>query len=156
MQKILAYTGASKKKKITEESVRLVTGAPAVDMVHDVILCIAERDLHRGLTAVKQASSQNIDMSVFQKLILHSARAVLLVRFGLAQSVKQDVSSTEFAFIEQVVKKTADTPELFSSTVLIELLSAYEQTQGAYISSLPLELALIRIVGEGDQQVKKV
>lgn len=79
LQKVLAY---SKDKKITQDEVRLVTGAPAIDLVHDIVSAIAGSDLERGLTTVQKATSQNIDMSIFLKLILHTSRAVLLIRFG--------------------------------------------------------------------------
>ncbi len=141
VQKILSY---SKDKKISEEEVRLVTGAPAIDMVHDVVSAIAEKDLNKGLTAVKSATSQNIDMSVFLKLILHTTRAILLVRFGAPAIIKGDLSEKEFAFVSELAKHDGS----FSSQTLIELLTAYEKTTGAYIPSLPLELALVSIIGE--------
>ncbi len=141
VQKILSY---SKDKKISEEEVRLVTGAPAIDLVHDVISSIAKKDLNLGLNSIKKAVSQNIDMAVFLKLILHTARAVLLVRFGAGNIVKDDLSEKEFEFVTSLAKGEG----VFSSSVLVELLTAYEKTTGAYISSLPLELALVNIIGE--------
>lgn len=140
LQKVLAYSG---DKMVSEEEVRLVTGAPAVDLVHDVIISISKKDLSLGLGAVKKAVSQNIDMSVFLKLILHTARAVLLVRFGATGSVKDELSEKEFDFVSSLAKGDTD----FSSKVLTDLLSALEQTSGAYISELPLELALVNIIG---------
>ncbi len=139
VQKVLAY---SRDKRISEDEVRLVTGAPAVSLVHDIVTSIADKNLDLGLSAVRAAVGQNIDMSVFLKLILHTARAVLLVRFGASLSVKDDLSEKEFDFIESIAKKEGN----FSSQVLIELLIAYERTTGTYISSLPLELALVNII----------
>ncbi len=138
VQKILHY---SKEKKISEEEVRLVTGAPAIELVHAVISSISKKDLSSGLSAIKKASNQNIDMSVFLKLVLHTARAILLVRFGEAGMVKEDLSEKEFEFVANLAK----TDTVFSSAVLIELLTALEKTTGAYIASLPLELALVSI-----------
>lgn len=144
VQKVLSY---SKDKKISEDEVRLVTGAPSVELVHDVVLAIADKNLQLGLTSVKRAVSQNIDMSVFLKLILHTARAVLLTRFGASSIIKDELSEKEFKFIEELSKKENS----FSSKTLVELLTAYENTTGAYISSLPLELALVKIIEEKTQ-----
>lgn len=141
VQKILAY---SKDKKIGEDEVRLVTGAPAIDLVHDIVTSIATKDLPLGLNAVKKAVSQNIDMSVFLKLILHTARAILLVKANAGNIIKDDLSEKEFEFVSQLAKGDGT----FSSSVLVELLTAYEKTNGAYISSLPLELALVNIAGD--------
>lgn len=141
VQKVLSY---SKDKKVSEDEVRLVTGAPAVELVHDVVTAISTKDLELGLASVKKAVSQNIDMSVFLKLILHTARAVLLVRFGAVNSVKDELSEKEFEFVSSLAKGDGE----FSSKVLTELLSAYEEISGAYISQLPLELALVKIISE--------
>ena len=153
VQKILSYSkepasakGSSVARKISQDEVLLVTGAPAIELVHDVISSIANKDLELGLTSVKKAVSGNIDMSVFLKLILHTARAVLLVRFGAETSVKGDLSEKEFSFISGLAKKDG----VFSSQTLVELLTAYERTTGAYIPSLPLELALVNIIGMPD------
>jgi DNA polymerase-3 subunit gamma/tau len=137
LQKILSYS----KKTISEEDVRLVTGAPAVEMVHDVVTGIANKDLNLGLSSVKKAVSQNIDMLVFLKLILHTARAVLLVRFGADNTVKDELSEKEFEFVKTLAKQEGG----ITSSVLVELLSAYEKTSGSYITSLPLELALVNL-----------
>lgn len=142
VQKIIS---SSKDKKISEEEVRLVTGSPKTDLIHDIISGISEGDLEKCLSAVASAKKENIDMSVFLKLILHTARAVLLFRFGASNIVRGDLSENEFAFIS----KLAENDKNFSSKVLVELLSALERTTGAYISSLPLELALISIVDGG-------
>ena len=140
VQKILSY---SKNKKISEDEVLLVTGAPKVELVHDVVRAIAEKNLSLGLETIKKATSQNIDMLVFLKLILHTTRAAMLVSFGAENVVKNDLSQKEFDF----VSKVAESKTNFSSQTLIELLTAYEHTTGTYIMSLPLELALVNIIG---------
>jgi DNA polymerase III subunit gamma/tau len=147
VQKIIA---SSKDKKISEEEVLLVTGAPKVELVHDVISSIVEKNLEKGLSAVKKATSQNVDMTVFLKLILHTARAVLLVRFGASDIIKDELSEKEFSFVGEFAKGEST----FSSRTLVELLTAYERTQGSYISSLPLELALVNIIsGKSSEKV---
>lgn len=140
VQKVLSF---SKDKKVSEEEVRLVTGAPAVELVHGVISSIADKNLDTALSAVKKAVSQNIDMSVFLKLILHTVRATLLVRFGAGHIVEGDLSESEYKFVNQYRDSN-----VFTSQVLVELLTAYEKTVGAYIPQLPLELALIKIISE--------
>jgi len=141
VQKILSY---SKDKKISEDEVRLVTGAPALQLVHDIISAIGEKDIVLGLETVKKATSQNIDMSVFLKLVLQTVRAILLTRFGAGSVVKGDLSTHELSFVEEMSHK-----DTFTSTVLLELLTAYERVQGSYIPSLPLELALVNCI-KGD------
>jgi DNA polymerase-3 subunit gamma/tau len=139
VQKVLAY---SKGKKIGEEEVRLVTGAPGIELVHGVLESISSKDLDLGLKNIKKAVEQNIDMLVFLKLVLHSTRALLLSRFGAGDLVRSELSEKELKFIEELSKKEGS----ITSGVLLELLNAYEKTRTAYIPSLPLELALISII----------
>jgi hypothetical protein len=90
---------------------------------------------------VKKAVGQNIDMTVFIKLILHTVRAVMLVRFGTENMVKDELSEKEFVFVKELAKGEGQ----LSSNVLVELLTALEKTSGSYITQLPLELALVNL-----------
>ena len=92
IQKVLAY---SKDSKISEEEVRLVTGSPSVELVHEIVSSIAEKNLAQGFQGVKKAVEKNIDMAVFLKLVLHTMRAVMLVRFGAGDLVQDDLSEKE-------------------------------------------------------------
>jgi DNA polymerase III gamma/tau subunit len=125
--------------------VRLVTGAPSVELVHGVVSAIANKDLVSSLENVKKAVEQNIDMTVFLKLILHTTRAILLIRFGTGHLVKDELSEKEFKFVSGLALNPPNEGGVFSSQTLIELLTAYEQTTGAYIPQLPLELALVNL-----------
>lgn len=138
VQKVLAY---SKDNKVEEKEVRLVTGAPSVELVREVVESISEKNIQKGLSAIKKASSQNVDSSVFLKLILKTTRAILLVRFGAVETVRGDLAESEFDFVEKIAKGSGN----FSSKTLVELLDALERTNLSYISTLPLELALINL-----------
>ncbi len=141
VQKILSFV---KDKKISEEDVRLVTGAPAVELVHNIVSSISKKDLNLGLTNIKVAVSQNIDMSVLLKLVLHTVRAVVLTKLGAEKTILDEFSESELKFISETAKGGGD----FSSKTVTSLLSAYEEVGKAYISSLPLELALVKIINE--------
>jgi DNA polymerase III gamma/tau subunit len=133
-------------REITDEEIRLVTGAPKRELVENVISAISEKNLDKAVSAVRTAQKENIDTSVFLKLILRSARAVLLLRFGSGGIVRDELSEKEFAFLDKLAK----TDKIFSSQVLVELLTALDLTTGAHIASLPLELALVNIIGQVD------
>ncbi len=141
VQKIVSF---SKDKKISEDEVRLVTGAPAVEIVNEVIEAIAEEDIKKALDAVKKAVDLNSDMSVFLKLILQQVRFILLVNFGEESMVKNELSSKQLDFVKSMSKSKGK----FGSAVLVNLLEAYENIKSSYIPSLPLEIALIKIIKE--------
>ncbi len=142
LQKVLS---AAVAKKISDEDVLTVTGAPKGELVNAIVSAITEKDLHKGLNAVREASQANLDMSVLLKLLLQKMRAVLLVRFGSEDLVKGDMSEDDFAFISKIA---LDTNVTVGSDTIVKLLDAYTATTRAYIASLPLELALMEIVGD--------
>jgi DNA polymerase-3 subunit gamma/tau len=141
VQKILSF---SKKEKISENDIRLVTGAPSFELVSAVVESIANGKLDDGLRAVGAASEQNIDMAIFLKLIIQIVRAILLIRFGVANILDGDLSEVEL----ELASKMAKPGGKFSSTVLVELLTALERTESSHIPSLPTELALVEIIGK--------
>ncbi len=144
LQKVIT---SSKDKKLSIEEVEQITGAPREELVHDVIASLMERDMEKGLSAVRIASDNNIDMGVFLKLVLHKTRLGFLMRFDKewAKRIKSEYGEDEVKFIEGVSKAVGDT---LSSSVLEELLSAHDQMRFASVPELPLELALMRILEE--------
>lgn len=142
LQKVLS---SAQGKKVSEEEVLLVTGAPKGELVNTIISAIAEKDLQKGLLAVREASGANLDMGVLLKLLLQKMRAVLLVRFGSSDMVKGDLSEDDFVFISKIA---SDKNVEVGSETIVKLLDAYTATARAYIPALPLELALIDIIGK--------
>lgn len=142
LQKVLS---SSKDRKISEDEVLLVTGAPKGELVNAIVDGITEKNLAKALSSVRKASQANLDMAVLLKLLLQKMRAILLIRFGSAEMVKGDLSDEDFNFVSKIAK---DENVEISSETIIKLLDAYTATARAYISSLPLELALSEIIGQ--------
>ena len=78
LQKIFSFT---KEKKITAELISEVTGAPSVTLIHEFIEAIWKKEIEAGIKSVEKAVTQNIDMGVFLKLVLHRMRIVFLLRY---------------------------------------------------------------------------
>lgn len=142
LQKVLS---SSKDKKITEDEVLLVTGAPQTTLVNELVEAIVYKKLTHALEVVKKIADQNVDMSVLLKLLLSKMRSVLLMRFGSTSLVKDSLSEEDFAWMDTLAK---DKAAEVSSATIVALLDAYTATGRAYISSLPLELALVSLIGE--------
>jgi DNA polymerase-3 subunit gamma/tau len=144
LQKVI---GASAGKKIGLQDVEDITGAPRVASIQGMIEAILDKNLPVALTILRKSSKDNIDNRVFIKMITHNLRLILLLKF--APDIKDDIlsefSSNEAKFLVQCGnhKNVVGLP-----AVLRELLTAYEETRWSYIGELPLELALIKILGQ--------
>ena len=144
LQKVIS---TSADKKITAEEVETITGAPSRTLVDNFITAIAEDKLDAGLLAISKAVENNINMKMFLKLILAKLRFIMLLRFAkdMEEEIKDEIDEDDFKFL----KKMSDPKNTkLSSATLSELLEAYSKLDFAYITQLPLELALIKLLGE--------
>lgn len=137
---------SSKDKKISIKEVEKVTGAPAGTLVNDMISAIEDNDLEKGLMSVHSAAENNIDIKVFLKMILQKVRSVLLLRYAPAMKndIEEQFSDEDFKFIKSLSEKSDGK---VNSNLLKELLVAYDETGRTYIPQLPLEMALVKLLG---------
>ncbi len=141
LQKVIS---SSKDKKISQVEVELVTGAPRTEIINNFITALDTKDASLGLTSVRSASDQNIDMSIFMKLVLHKIRAILLLKYSpdMAAMLETEFSAEDFAFLKSLAEKK----DLgISSKIIVELLKAQEQTRFSPIAELPLELVVTNL-----------
>ncbi len=143
-------------KKITREDVEKITGAPKTILVNDFISAIVEKNLERGIQTVKHASEMNLDMKLYLKLIITKFRMAIILRYApklisdpsneLRASMAEDLSETDLNFLKTLVKE--DHEGMIRSPGLAILLEAYQNIDSAFIAELPLELALVKILGQ--------
>jgi len=141
----------STDKKISAEEIEAVLGAPNGELVNDFIFGISERNTENGFEAIAKAADENIDMKLFAKLILRKLRAVLLLRFAkdMKDSLRDDFSDKDFKFLEELAEKKDSN---ISSNTIKVLLDAYQKIGYSYIPQIPLELALLDIVGNNIEE----
>lgn len=144
LQKILNFSG--KSKKIKREDVEKITGAPKTTLVNDFISAIAKKDLEKGIATVRTASEANLDMKLYFKLIIQKFRMAVILRYApkLKDEMAGDLSDEDIEFLQSLVKEDKD--GMLRSPVLATLLEAYQNMDNAFITELPLELALVKII----------
>jgi DNA polymerase-3 subunit gamma/tau len=155
LQKILNFAGKdSKNKKIKREDIEKITGAPKTILVNDFISAIAEKNLEKGIGAVRTASEANLDMQLYFKLILQKFRMAIILRYAprliedlpAQAGMAGDLSEGDLEFLKKLVKEDKD--GMLRSPALAILLEAYQNMDNAFITELPLELALVKILGK--------
>jgi len=144
LQKVMS---SSKDNKVSPEEVELVTGAPKSEVVNDFIRAINEKNLELGLKAVSKATELNIDILLYFKLILHKMRSVLLLRNlkSIEGKLQEEMTDSDFNFIKMLAEKK---PSMINSDTLLTLLNYYDMVAKSNIPELPLELVLIKIIGQ--------
>lgn len=142
LQKVISF---SKDKIINISEIEQITGAPNTVLVDDFLTSLVAGNIEKGFEVIEKAASQNIDMGVYIKMILSKLRYALMLRYipSSKKSVANSVNERDLAFLEKLI---ASKPEHISSMTLNILLEAYQSLRTSFISELPLELALVRIL----------
>lgn len=145
LQKVLNFSTAG---TVSRHDIEKITGAPKATLVNDFLSALAEKDMEKGMRAVKSAAEQNLDMKLFLKLIVEKMRAALLARHApkVLEEIADNLGRSDLDFVKDLIMK--DKGGIFRSGALLVLLRAYQNIDRAFIAELPLELALLELLGE--------
>jgi len=147
LQRVL---GGTDGKTINEGAVLKMTQAPSHMLVNDILSSIAKGSAEGGLSAVSRAAESGVDFKLFLKLILRKLRFALLLRHApeIKGTIAGEMSEDEMDFL---LRFSAAAGARLSSGTLVALLNAYSATDRAYLPQIPLELALIKILGDNKE-----
>jgi DNA polymerase-3 subunit gamma/tau len=142
LEKVISF---SKNKKIIIKEVEEITGAPNATLVNEFLNSLAEENIEKGFSVIEKASSKNLDMLVFLKMILVKIRYALLMRYapGAKKIAEEKISTDDMMYITNLINTK---PKYISSNTLSILLEAYQSSRNSVIDELPLMLALVKIL----------
>ncbi len=144
LQKVLTV---ATKGEISAEDVEKVTGAPKHQTVNEVVLAISKGDSAKALETISAAVKAGTEMKTFLKLLIYKMRAVLLLRFDPKSSahLSERFSKEDVEALTEIAK---DKTSKINAAALLEVLNAYSSSSRFIVPELPLELALMKILGE--------
>ncbi|MCD8495176.1 MAG: DNA polymerase III subunit gamma/tau [Candidatus Pacebacteria bacterium] len=144
LQKIIAATPGT---EITYDALRLVTGIPSQEIIHELITGIAHHDFESITRALQQLTADHADISLSVLFLLQQLRAILLIRFAPQASayLAQEYTDTDFAFLK---KMSTIEGKHINAQAIAHLLEAHAHMRHAAIPVLALELAFMRILGQ--------
>lgn len=142
LQKVMSF---SKDKVLSIKEIEDVTGAPSGELINDFLLALVEGDAQKSFSSIKWAEEKNIDMDIYLKLIFLKLRTALLMRYAgdMKKELEKDILESDQEFFKEILK---DKKGIISSKTLEILLEANKQIRHAFVKSLPLEIALIKII----------
>ena len=140
--------GSVSGKKIGEEAVLAITGAPRADLLRGFIAALALRDGDKAFEALQKAARGGVQARIFTDLILRSVRFVMLLKYSpnIEKEIAEDISADELAFYKEIAKNA---PGINSQTLLV-LLDALDAVGYSFSPTLPLEIAVAKICFEGN------
>jgi DNA polymerase-3 subunit gamma/tau len=133
------------KKKIEWDDVVALVGASHRDLVNNFVSAIVENNLDEAL-AITHKASENDNMEVFLQDVVQLFRVILLRRFAPAFG-----KTAMEGFREDLVKnveKWAGEKNVVNAQLLVEFLHLLDETKKTSMPQIPVELALMRILGQ--------
>jgi len=147
---------ATNKINISREDVEEITGSPRAELVRDFALALVVKDRPSAFTVITKVKEKSFDPKLFLELVLSLIRLTLLHKMGAAGDGKTGLfaqaSAEDQKFIKDILEKSQAT---IDSKLLRVLLGAFDYIGVSPIRELPLELAVLDIVGEGGQSLFK-
>ncbi len=147
LQQVFSY---SKDKKVTLKEVEEVTGAPSSTMSHELILSMLDSNIKKSFSISNKLSISNLDIKIFLKMVIKDLRKVLIIKFApdMKKELLLEMSKEESQFLD-----TIQNHQNFKilSAILRELLGVYNEMIRNGFSTLPLELAIIKILRQNDR-----
>lgn len=142
VQKVIT---TSSDTRISVAEVEKITGAPPLMLVNTFVKAFDSKDIDGALKAVKQAAAQDIDMQLFLKRVLRAMRFVLLIRVskGAAGWLKEELSGEDYALYSSLAAGRG----AINAAALVVFIDAAESNGFTFVPELPLELALIKVLG---------
>lgn len=143
LQKVL---GSVEKKKVTEADVERVTGVSSSVSVMNVVEAIGSGDLSKAFEEVHGVVESGADISIFTTRVIETLRFILLLRHApdMREYVEGHVGGDEL----EILKRLAKEGKHMSSKTLSRFLTALDDIGATALPEIPLELALIDVVGD--------
>lgn len=141
LQKVFAYT---QQKKLTYEEVAKILGVPPKQIMQDFFLGLIKKDMNRLFQVIQEAHVHTLDMRVFIKLLIQNLRRALLLRYApeMNEEMLREFGGDAKVYQDLIKEKEG----VITSKTLEVLLEAEQRQSKAFISTLPLELAVIKIL----------
>jgi DNA polymerase-3 subunit gamma/tau len=138
----LAASGA----KITLTGVEELIGRVGFARVHDLAVAVIGRDLPAALELIAAQTENGTNMVALTKDLIHYLRKI--VAFGadpkLEPFLAADLTADE---LERLKKLAGQLPAEFGITLIEKLLTAYSEMRYSPFATIPLEIALIELLG---------
>ncbi|HVU06383.1 MAG TPA: DNA polymerase III subunit gamma/tau [Candidatus Paceibacterota bacterium] len=146
LERVIAGLGAQKGKgaaKIIRDDVEEATGSPKAELVREFIGALASKDAKSAFGSIAKVKEKSFDPKLFLELSLSLARLALLQKIA-GEEATQGASDEDKKFIAKALAEGL----ALDSKLLRGLLGAFDYIGSSPIRELPLELAVLDIVGE--------
>lgn len=133
------------EQSITVDSVEKILTAPQHEIVTDFVTVLVAGDLESSLKIIHQVYDDGRSLDSFLERVLEILRLVLLLRFAstFAESAMRD----ESPHLQSQISIWAGEKNIINAGLIVEFLGLLDAVKKSSLPMIPLELALIRLLG---------
>ena len=143
LQKVFS---AAKGRTITRALVESITGAPSLATIQQLYSALITRDIDQGYKTLAHAEAHHTDMMLLAELLLETMRRSLMYRYS--PSLRESIENSYSEHYVEIIKQGAvEGGDIISSRSVVALITAVERIAYASVATLPLELALLEMMG---------
>jgi len=125
------------------DEVAAIIGAPKVATMQALLSALHENNTDAALTAIATATSTQVDMKLFARVLLEHIRAVMLVRNQPAK--KEQILAHFGTDTADLIATIAAGDTAINSHLLLRFLQAADQISRSPVPHLPLEIAVMEL-----------
>jgi DNA polymerase-3 subunit gamma/tau len=142
LQKVMLASG----DKIGDvDEVAAIIGAPRTSVLLALLTALHEKNAEAALQAIQQVVTDHVDIKLFARMLLEQLRAIILVRHSPAAAESLLTPFTPDA--QALITSYATNASPINSHVLLRLLAATDQISRSPVPHLPLEIAIVELLG---------
>ncbi|MDB4983829.1 MAG: polymerase subunit gamma and tau, polymerase subunit gamma/tau protein [Patescibacteria group bacterium] len=137
---------SSSNKKITTDDIESVLSTPHGELVIQFVTAVVAKNLESAIKIINQVKQENHSVSDFLEEMIEICRLVLLTRFApeFAATLSADLNPDR---LDQIKTWTGE-KNIINSELLVEFIRLLGETKKSSVEVIPVELALIRLIGK--------
>jgi len=160
-ESLLGQVMAMEDKEITLDEVKTILGTPDISAMVEMADYLAGRDIKNAIVLINRLLEEGGDLAQFAKSLVNYFRQMMILQ-ALATPSAAGTAISKSAQELMAPELTGERLEIilkqgqkFSSAELIRIIKAFiraeNEIKSAVLSQLPLELAVVEIIGQENQ-----
>jgi DNA polymerase III subunit gamma/tau len=135
-------------KKINSQEVRDLLGVPSTEKFYGFVKAIADKDIQKGFQLITKLAYSGYDIKNYLKSLIDYFRDILIFKINSTGHKKILADKLTEEDLNNLIGLSEKMEINFIGKSILELISAKNLIDDSPLPHLPLELALVKIIGE--------
>ena len=134
-------------KRITSKEVRDILGTPNTEKFYGLIQAMADKNAREGFQIITELAYGGYDIKNYLEHLINYSRDILILKINPEEQEKLLADKLTKENFRKLIKLTKRLELNFIGKMILELIMAKNLVDDSPLPHLPLELALVKIIG---------